>query len=40
MKGLYDTVQYKFNNLDFLKDDLQIAFANYKSYFPENQFLK
>ena len=40
MKGLYDTVQYKFNNLDFLKDDLQIAFANYKSYFPEKPIPK
>ena len=35
MKGLYDTVEYKFSNLDFLKEDLKIAFANYKSYFPE-----
>lgn len=35
MKGLYDSVEYKFPNLDFLKDDLKIAFANYKSYFPE-----
>jgi len=35
MKGLYDTVQQKFPDLDFLKDDLQIAFANYKSFFPE-----
>ncbi len=35
MKGLYDTVEYKLGNLDFLKDDLQTAFANYKSYFPE-----
>jgi len=35
MKGLYDTVQQRFYNLDFLKDDLEIVFANYKSYFPE-----
>jgi hypothetical protein len=35
MKGLYDTVMYKFPDLDFLKDDLTVAFANYKSYFPE-----
>ncbi len=35
MKGLYDSVQYKFSNLDFLKKDLKVLFANYKSYFPE-----
>lgn len=35
MKGLYDTVQYKLGNLDFLYEDLQIEFRNYKSYFPE-----
>lgn len=35
MKGLYDSVEYKFPNLDFLKDDLTIAFTNYKGYFPE-----
>ena len=35
MKGLYDTVQEKFKNIDFLKEDLKTAFANYKSYFPE-----
>lgn len=35
MKGLYDTVMQRFPNLDFLKDDLTIAFTNYKSYFPE-----
>lgn len=35
MKGLYDTVQYKLGNLDFLKDDLKTLFSNYKSYFPE-----
>ena len=35
MQGLYDTVQFKLGNLDFLKEDLQTAFANYKSYFPE-----
>lgn len=40
MKGLYDTVQYKLGNLDFLKDDLQIVFANYKSYFPEKPIPK
>ncbi|MFN8282255.1 MAG: hypothetical protein U0U67_03525 [Chitinophagales bacterium] len=36
MKGLYDTVQSKFADLQFLKDDLKICFANYKSYFPKN----
>ncbi len=35
MKGLYDTVQQRFPDLDFLENDLRIAFANYKSYFPE-----
>lgn len=40
MKGLYDTVQYKLGNLDFLKADLQIAFVNYKSYFPEKPIPK
>ncbi|MFN8296111.1 MAG: hypothetical protein U0T69_07935 [Chitinophagales bacterium] len=40
MRGLYDTVQFKLGNLDFLKDDLQVAFANYKSYFPEKPIPK
>lgn len=35
MRGLYDTVQQRFPNMDFLQKDLQVAFANYKSYFPE-----
>lgn len=35
MRELYDTVQLTFKNLDFLTTDLKIAFANYKSYFPE-----
>lgn len=35
MRGLYDTVQRHFADIDFLKEDLQTAFANYKSYFPE-----
>jgi hypothetical protein len=35
MRGLYDTVQKKFPNLDFLEKDLKTAFANYKSHFPE-----
>lgn len=34
-KGLYDTVYAKYSNLDFLEKELKIAFANYKSYFPE-----
>lgn len=40
MKGLYDTVQYKLGNLDFLKEDLQILFTNYKSYYPEKPIPK
>ncbi len=40
MKGLYDTIQLKLGNLDFLKEDLQIAFANYKGYFPEKPIPK
>jgi len=35
MKGLYDTVQQKFQDLTFLENDLKVAFFNYKSYFPE-----
>jgi hypothetical protein len=35
MKGLYDTVLHKFPDLHFLEENLRIAFANYKSYFPE-----
>ncbi|MBK9329445.1 MAG: hypothetical protein IPM95_09075 [Sphingobacteriales bacterium] len=35
MRGLYDTVQQRFADIAFLKEDLQTAFANYKSYFPE-----
>jgi len=35
MKGLYDTVQQRYPDFDFLKKDLSIAFANYKSFFPE-----
>ncbi len=33
--GLRDTIKKAFANLDFLKDDLQILFTNYKSHFPE-----
>ena len=33
--GLYDSGQQQYTNLDFLKEELQEAFANYKSYFPE-----
>ena len=40
MKSLYDTVQYRFPTLDFLKKDLQTVFANYKSYFPERPIPK
>lgn len=40
MKGLYDTVQYKLGNLDFLKDELKTEFTNYKSYFPEKPIPK
>lgn len=39
-KGLYDTVNAKLSNLDFLEKDLKIAFANYKSYFPEKPIPK
>ncbi len=35
MRGLYDTVQQHCPDLDFLQSDLQTAFANYKSFFPE-----
>ena len=35
MKSLYDTIMAKYSNLDFLQDDLQILFTNYKSYFPK-----
>lgn len=35
MKGLYDTVQQHFPNLNFLQNDLKILFTNYKSYFPQ-----
>lgn len=40
MKGLYDTVQERFADLNFLKTDLQTCFANYKSYFPKNKVPK
>lgn len=33
--GLKDTVEQLYANMDFLKDDLKILFANYKSYFPK-----
>lgn len=35
MKGLYDTVMAKYNNLDFLNEDLKVLLTNYKSYFPK-----
>lgn len=35
MRGLYDTVLRKYPDLAFLENDLQTAFANFKSYFPE-----
>jgi hypothetical protein len=35
MRNLYDTVMLKYPDLDFLESELQVAFANYKSYFPE-----
>ena len=35
MQGLYDTVMVKYPGLGFLEDELQTAFANYISYFPE-----
>lgn len=40
MRGLYDTVQQRFADIAFLKEDLQTAFANYKSYFPEKPIPK
>lgn len=33
--GLRDTVSKAFADMDFLKDDLKVLFANYKSYFPK-----
>lgn len=40
MVELYDTIQISFSNIDFLKEDLTIAFANYKSYYPEKPIPK